>query len=420
MINFYQNLKKNEIRVIIKNFSSLTSLNFLSLLFPLVLIPYLTRTIGLSYYGQYVISMAIFQYCLILINFGFDYSATKSIAINRDNLVKVSEILINVTAARLILAFISSILIIVTTLIIPNLTDNLLLIYFGIGILWGRAITPIWLFLGIEKMGYVTLINLLTKLISFVLIIIFIKSPNQFYLINLFQSIGYIIGGVASIFLVKKYIGLHFTMPTYVEIKRHVLDSWTVFLSTLSMSFYREANVLILGITTNFEMVGQYGAIEKIVKAMQSFIDPLAKALFPFFGRKFNNSKENLKGFLQFGKYYTLALLLLTISLYFIGPKLILWYLGNQFTGAIFIFKILLPVILFGGLNYYLGIVGLINLGMDKYFFKAVIITGLFSVLICYFLSLIINVKGAAIAMVSSELLLLIMIYRKILKCKNL
>lgn len=409
-----QHLKKNEIKTIVKNFFSLSSLNFISYIFPLILIPYIIHTVGLKFYGQYILSTAIITYCTLLVNYGFDFSATKLISINRDDKVKISEILINITAARIIFAFIATIAIILITLTIPNLTDNCLLYYLGIGILWGQAITPLWLFQGIEKMGYITLINVITRSISTLFIFVFIKSPEHFYLLNLFQSIGYLTSGIACFFMIRRYIGVHFIKPSLIKIKIYLYEAWPIFLSTLSMSFYREANVLILGLTTNYSLVGQYGAIEKIVKAMQSFIDPLAKALFPFFGRKFNNSKENIKLFFQFGKIYTILLLILTTILFAIGPQLILWYLGSSFKSAIIVFKILVPIILFGGLNYYFGIVGLINLGMDKYFLKSVIITGVFSITICSLLSLNFDIRGAAIAMVGSELLLLTLISKKI------
>jgi PST family polysaccharide transporter len=107
-------------------------------------------------------------------------------------------------------------------------------------------------------------------------------------------------------------------------------------------------------------------------------------------------------------------LLVFTITLYIIGPYLLIWYLGNSFLSAIIIFQILLPVIFLGGLNYYLGIIGLINLGMNKYFLKAVFISGLFSVLLCYFLSNFLGPIGAAIAMTSSELVLFLLIFKKI------
>lgn len=407
-------LKNNEIKTVIINFISLSSLNLLSFIFPLLLIPYLTRTIGVEYYGEYIFSFSIFQYCLLVINFGFDYSATKLISVNRDDKSIVSDILTNVTIIRLTFALFACLLLFITFIIFPNLSSNKLLYLFGFGILWGQAITPFWLFQGVEKMGYITIINLLSRIVSTGLIFIFIQKPFDFYLINLFQSIGFLISGFASLFLINYYLKIKFSKPSLTRIKFYLLDSWHIFLSTVSMSFYREANIIILGLTTNYVMVGQYAAMEKVIKAMQSLMEPLSKALFPFFGRKLNSSAGIDPSFGRFAKIYGLLLLLLTITLYIIGPYFLIWYLGKSFLAAMPIFQILLPVIFLGGLNYYLGIIGLINLGFNKYFLKAVFISGVTSVLLCYLLSSFLGSVGAAIAMSTCEFVLLLLILFKI------
>ncbi|QKJ64823.1 oligosaccharide flippase family protein [Flavobacterium sp. M31R6] len=407
-------LKNEEIKTVIINFISLSSLNLLSFIFPLLLIPYLTRTIGVEYYGEYIFSFSIFQYCLLLINFGFDYSATKLISVNRDDKDMVSDVLTNVTVIRLIFALLASILLWLSFIFFPNLSSNKLLYLFGFGILWGQAITPFWLFQGVEKMGYITIINLLTRIVSTVLIFVFIRRPLDYYLINLFQSIGFLISGFASLFLINYYLKVQFSKPSFSRMKFYLLDSWHIFLSTVSMSFYREANIIILGLTTNYAMVGQYAAMEKVIKAMQSLMEPLSKALFPFFGRKLNSTAGIDPSFGRFAKIYGSLLLVLTITLYFIGPYLLIWYLGKSFQTAIIIFQVLLPVIFLGGLNYYLGIIGLINLGFNRYFLKAVFISGVTSVSLCYFVSRFFGVIGAAIAMSTGEFVLLFLILFKI------
>lgn len=407
-------VKNEEIKTVINNFISLSSLNLLSFIFPLLLIPYLTRTIGVEYYGEYIFSFSIFQYCLLLINFGFDYSATKLISVNRDDKSTVSDILTNVTVIRLIFAFLTSIILWLSLYFFPNLSSNKLLYLLGFGILWGQAMTPLWLFQGLEKMGYITIINLLTKIISTGLIFVFVLKPIDFYLINLFQSIGFLVSGFASLFLVNYYLKVRFTKPSLNSMKIYLFESWHIFLSTVSMSFYREANIIILGLTTNYVIVGQYAAMEKVIKAMQSLMEPLSKALFPFFGRKLNSSAGIDPSFGKFARIYGLLLLLLTITLYIIGPYFLIWYLGKSFIVAIPIFQILLPVIFIGGLNYYLGIIGLINLGFNKYFLKAVFISGVTSVSLCYIISSFLGSIGAAIAMSTGELVLLLLIFYKI------
>jgi PST family polysaccharide transporter len=268
-------------------------------------------------------------------------------------------------------------------------------------------------------MGYITLINLLTKVISTGLIFIFVQKPLDFYLINLFQSIGFLISGFASLFLINYYLKVHFSKPSFKKMKFYLLDSWLIFLSTVSISFYREANIIILGFTTNYALVGQYAAIEKVVKAIQSLMDPMSKSLFPFFGKRLNSKEGSNSSFIKFGKIYVILLLLSIIVIYLIGPYLIIWYLGNSFYSSIIIFQILLPIVFFGGLNYYFGIIGLINLGFNKYFLKSVFVSGIVSLILSYTLSLFFGIIGAAVAMITSEVILFVFILLKFNIMKN-
>ena len=65
---------------LIENIFSLSILNGLNLILPLVTIPYLVATVGSAHYGIYSIVYSIVQYALLVSNYGFSYTSTKQIA----------------------------------------------------------------------------------------------------------------------------------------------------------------------------------------------------------------------------------------------------------------------------------------------------------------------------------------------------
>ena len=79
-------------RSIIESFLSLSILNGLNLLLPLVTLPYLLRVIGPEKYGIYSFVYVIIQYLLLLSSYGFNFSATKQVSQYRDNINEVSRI----------------------------------------------------------------------------------------------------------------------------------------------------------------------------------------------------------------------------------------------------------------------------------------------------------------------------------------
>ncbi|HER07365.1 MAG TPA: flippase, partial [Bacteroides sp.] len=72
-------------KVLIENFASLGVLQVLNYLLPLVVLPYLTRVIGLEMYGVLAIAAAVILYFQTTVDFGFDFTGTRDIAKNQED-----------------------------------------------------------------------------------------------------------------------------------------------------------------------------------------------------------------------------------------------------------------------------------------------------------------------------------------------
>ena len=404
---------KKDNRRLIENFFSLSVLNFINYLFPLILIPYLTRILGVEKFGLYAFSFAIIQYCTLLVGYGFNFSATKFVAINRDDNEKISKIFISATIVRIILALICILLIILALNLFDKLREEAFLYIYGIGIFVGQSLTPLWLFQGMEKMKYVTIINFVSKLTSTVLIFVFLKNQSDYIYVNLYFSAGFLIAGILSLILAIQLFKIKFKVPKATFVFQQFREGWHLFLSTVFMSFYRETNIIILGSFTNYTIVGYYAAAEKIVKAVQSIISPVTNALYPYFGRNLNSEdKRNkaLKNFFSFNRYYTIALLIIVVGILLSSKFIVIGYIGSSYMNSILNIQIMSPLILIGGLNYFLGIVGLVNLGYEKQFTFSVIIAGLSSVISSIILVNLFSDIGASISIVFAETVLLMLI----------
>ena len=108
MSNKYKNILNNkEGKVILANFSYLFLLQIAGYLFPLLTMPYLARVIGADGFGRIAIASAVIMWIQTISDWGFNYTATRDVAKNRDDNDKVSHILSNVIWAKFILLFFS-------------------------------------------------------------------------------------------------------------------------------------------------------------------------------------------------------------------------------------------------------------------------------------------------------------------------
>ncbi|WP_313513821.1 oligosaccharide flippase family protein [Sphingobacterium sp.] len=397
--------KSGSAKKIIENFLSLSVLNIVNYIFPLLIIPILIKRMGVENYGIYIFAYTILNYLNLLVQYGFNFSATNKIAKNQENSDLISRTYSSITIIRIA---ISAVLILGLICFQPVIPDTLSIYLLGSGIFLGQGLIPVWLFQGLEKMKFITVINLIVRVIVFVLIIFFIKNEKDMGLLMGFQSISFLLGAFASICILHFVLKIKFVFPKLQDLLLELREGWQLFLSTIGMNFYRESNIIILGLMTNYTVVGLYAPAEKLVKAIQSFTNIIVTALYPHFSKRFADSSSlTLDTFNKTGRILGGLFLFGSLLLCVLSPIIIKLYLGEYIPNTILDLRILSFIVLFGGLNYYYGIIGMVNMSMERYFSKAVWISGLISVVICTSLSYYLQDLGAAIAMVCAEVVLL-------------
>ena len=87
-------------RRLMDNILSLYALLGLYYLIPMAVLPYLVRVLGMEMYGLVAFAQSFAQYFTTLTDYGFNYSATRSIAQQREDHNSVSKIFCSVKAHR--------------------------------------------------------------------------------------------------------------------------------------------------------------------------------------------------------------------------------------------------------------------------------------------------------------------------------
>ena len=77
-------------RIILSNFISLGFLKFSQEILPLVIVPYIVKTIGIDNYGLIGFALAFTMYFGSVVEYGFEFTATRDISRIRDFPEKLS------------------------------------------------------------------------------------------------------------------------------------------------------------------------------------------------------------------------------------------------------------------------------------------------------------------------------------------
>jgi polysaccharide transporter, PST family len=405
-------------RQILENFFSLSILNGLNILLPLITLPYLVRVLGPEKYGSVSFVLVIIQYVTLISNYGFTYSATKLISQNRDNINKVSVYYNSIIHIKTSISFCISLILLICVFYIPKLHKEYILYLMSIGIIFGDVLNPTWLFQGMEKMKYLTITNFISKGTFTLLTFFIIKQASDYPYVCLLTSIGYLFSGIFSTFLAFYIFKIRVLLPKREDYWFQLKEGWYIFISTLGMNLYRNTNIFILGIFTKDAVVGLYSAAEKVVRALQTPISPVSEALYPYFSNKFHNTNktDNIKVLFRLGKYYFVALGVLSLSVFFLSDILAEIILGQKYILTGINIKIMSFVILFGGLNYLFGIIGLVNLNKKKEFAFAVLVSGFTCISITSIFCRFFFEKAASFGMLASEIVLFVIIVSSLRK----
>lgn len=396
---------------IIESFFSLSILNGLNVLLPLITLPYILRVVGMANYGIYSYIYVLIQYLLLLNAYGFNYSATKQIAQERDNPASVNQIYNSIVKCRLILFIAGIIFFVLLSPVLLNTRDQVMMFLMGLGVVFGDIFSSVWLFQGMEKMRYMTIVNVISKSIFTVLIFIFITTAGDFKYIILLNSFGFLLTGLLSIIIARREFKIRFVTTTWDEMKYQFKDGFALFGSTIGMNLYRNANIFILNFFVNEAAVGIYATAEKVIKALQMITVPIAQALFPHMGYRFKaqSVQDNLKILFKVSKFFAIILSVEFILTLIFSPWIIRIIAGEHLGEAVLLVRIMSVVILVGGLNYVLGMVGLVNLNKQKIFFIAVMVSGIISIIFLLLTVKSIGIKSGAWALVISEIILLML-----------
>ncbi|MEO1783965.1 flippase [Thermodesulfobium sp. 4217-1] len=390
---------------LVSNFFSLSILQVANYLFPLITLPYLVRVLGPSQYGLVAFAQAFIGYFQILTNYGFNLSATREISINRENPEKVSEIFSSVITIQILLAILSFMVMALVVFSFSKFRDDWLLYFYTFGLVLGNVLFPVWFFQGIERMKYITLLNVLARFVFTIAIFVFIHEESDYIYVPLINSIGMVLSGTVGLWLIFNRFGVNFIMPDVESIKYHLNEGWHIFISTVAISLYTISNTFILGLFASSEIVGYYSAAEKIIRAVQGLSSPMSQSIYPYISRLVSQSKESAIKFIKkiiilIGSFTFIISLLIFIFANLIVKLL----LGLQYNESVIILRIIsfLPFII--ALSNIFGTQTMLTFGYKKTFSRILIFASVINITLSFVLIPIFKANGTAFSALISEI----------------
>ncbi len=286
-------VRPHERKAVLSNFASLTVLQGITYVLPVIILPYLFRVIGPEKFGLIAFAQAFVQYFMILTDYGFNVSATKEISLSRNEHHRMHTIFSDVMTAKLGLAILSLATLGLIVYFIPRFRADWMVYCLSFGAVVGNTLFPVWFFQGTEKMKHITNLNIIGGFFQALAIFLTVRGPQDYLLVPLIYSATYLFTGFAGLYVAFKRFGMTLRLKGYSQVRRQFKAGWDIFISIAAINAYTTTRVFILGLLTNNTVTGFYSIAEKIANVFQTF--PLAaftQALFPRISKIYHRNKK--------------------------------------------------------------------------------------------------------------------------------
>ena len=408
-------------KVLVKNIASLGVVQIVNYIFPLITIPYVARIIGPDGFGTIIYITALVSYFVLIISFGFDFTATRQLTASPNDYIRRSKIFSEVTGSRIILFLGCVLMFILCFQFFEILSQNIKLSVILFLSVFTPLLTPQYIFQGMQKLSVLSYFTLFKGLINAVLIFSLISSKDDLLIyasIGIFSNLLVNISALLYVVFVIKVRFFVFPLNHYFQ---YLKNSRHIFFSSVVYSLYTTANTIILGLYATTAEIGFYTTAVGLIIILQTIINvPVSSSLFPYIGSAFSVSKE--EGLQKLRKILPLVLygtVLICLSLIILAPWIVTLIYGEAFRDSVNVVRILGMIPVLSVLGGSMGIQVMLNLKMDKTFLKITALGAAFSIVSNFIMGYYFNYIGVSITYLTTEVLIVIGLFYA-LKQKNI
>ncbi|WP_302623373.1 flippase [uncultured Clostridium sp.] len=373
-----------------------------SVLLPVLTIPYVSRVLSADGIGINTVTYANTQYFILLGSLGISIYATKKIATIREKKDKLKKTFWEIFSIQ----FTGCILAYMVFALTLGQSHKYGIFYMLQGFyILAAAVDISWYFLGIENFKNASLRSFFAKIISVILIFIFVKTRDDLWKYILINAGTMFVGQLIMWFYVGKDM-LKVKEIGKLKIAMHIMPILALFVPQIATQVYTVLDKTMIDLFKGAVEAGYYDQSQKIVRILLSVVTSLGIVMLPRIANLFskddlNEVKKSLRKAFVVISFLSIPI---TFGLIGISDKFVPILFGNEFLSVIPLTKISPVLVIIIGLGNVFGTQYLLAIGKNKEYTASVCIGALVN--FCFNLLLIprFAAMGAVIATVSAEL----------------
>lgn len=251
----------------------------MSIIFPLISFPYISRVIGIENIGRFNFANSIISYFILFGGLGITTYAIREGARFRGNKDEFQFFADEMFSINIVSTILSYLFLIVSFIAIQKFQDyKSLLIILSLQVIF-KAIGIEWIYSIYEDYAYITIRSILFQIISLILMFSFVHSEsdlNIYAAITVLSSVG---SNVLNFFYAKRYCSVKWTSK--IRWRKHIKPIMVLFAMSATISIYVISDTTILGLISGDYSVGVYAVSTKIYSIIKTVLSSVLIVSIP-------------------------------------------------------------------------------------------------------------------------------------------
>lgn len=376
----------------------------LTILFPLITFPYVSRVLGTDEFGRYTFSASVVTYFQLFAAFGISTFAIREGAAIRNDRKAISGLASDLFTFNIITCSIAYIALFLLVIFNPKINSYAELVLIQSSCMILTILGMDWVNNVYEDFLYITVRYIVIQIIALICIFAFVRSSAdtaKYCLILVGGSYG---GNLLNLLYIRRYIDL--PKLSRFPIKKYIIPLSILFVNSLATTIYVNSDVTMIGAFLNDTEVGLYSFASKIYNILKYFINAAVIVTIPRFAAVVNKNQKEYNSLLQTVLNALLIFLLpVAAGLFMLSKQIVMIAGGEEYIGGYSSLIVLSFSLVFALLASICTNCILIIHKLEKRVLTSTIISAVINVLLNLILIPTIGTVGAALTTVIAELI---------------
>ncbi len=383
------------------------SYQILIMILPFIVTPYVSRVLTPDQLGEYSHANSLAYYFFLFSMLGVNSYGTREISKVKYDKSKLKSTFWQIYYIQFFLAIIAIILYLIFLYVLK--LDGFL--YYIQIIYLGSIFFDInWLAFGLERFRFITLRNVLIKLLSIILIFLLVKNPGDIWIYGLIMTVSVVV----SLFFIWPivFVEIGFQRPKMKLIFHHIRPDVLLMIPFLASSAFTYLDNFMLGFAADIKNVAYYTYANSLPNMLLGIMTGVVSVLMSRMSYlTVHSHEESEKLFFASMRFTSILNIGLTFGAIGVAKRFINIYLGPQYDTALPMFYVMLLTVPVNGFSSLVRSAYMIPNKMDKQAMKASLFGGIVKLLLNFIFISLIGVIGICISSVASHAFMIVIQY---------